>query len=109
MPNPLSGSCRHDLVDGVALHPSHSQVPGDVWQHIAGQDGAQPDGCGYQQQDLHLAGLLLSPSLGVIKVHLIGYSVQSKLTSVQMSRSTFKEPAWHSGNSLPPTPEQRRH
>jgi hypothetical protein len=41
------------------LHPSDPQIPGYVWQHIAGQDGAQPDGCGYQQQDLHLAGLLL--------------------------------------------------
>jgi hypothetical protein len=92
----------------LSLHPSDSQVPGDVRQHVPSQQGTQPDGRGYQQQDLHLAGLLC-PITGVIGVHLIGNAVQRKLITVQLSRSAFKESAWRSGNSPIPTPEQRQH
>src|SRR5829696_6253718 len=73
------------------LHPSDPQVPGDVRHHVAGHDGAQPDGRGCQQQDLHLPGLPLVPITGVICVHLLRYGVQSMLNAVHLSRSTFKE------------------
>lgn len=46
------------------LHRSDPHVPGNIWHHVAGHDGAQPDGRGYQQQDLHLPGLVLSPITG---------------------------------------------
>src|SRR5215213_3756541 len=35
-------------LDEHGLHPSDAHVAGDVRHHVAGQDGAQPDGCGYQ-------------------------------------------------------------